>query len=457
LKQEPNMGRPPSHRVTTPHPSPRFRDKIRLHQGIHGPADLNWSATFCIDGKWESRKPVSLRTSDFEEACEAARDKFTLKASGQPVVRSYAKPEPPKPAIANPFRLYAERAITELRQQADEADALVQGKGHGYRDRARRIERDLIPTWGDTDTTKLTEHALNDWIADRYRVNGGEKPARTTLGNLDWALRSVWLEAVADRIVERRMRPMINKSLGEDGEPRAMIDDNGVRAVAGVMTDTWITANGHDSDTKRMVRTYVAMIASTGIRPGLEAKRVRLGDVQFVQQVGRPVIIIRVLKNQGKHHAPRSVVVFEGNPAFPIRRLLTQHIAWRESQGADKTDYLFARPDGSFLRTREVLNSALSDAGALIDPMTGEKRVAYSFRHFFATLLIERGLSVPQVAAWLGTSSDMVEAHYNRFLTERDAYKVNGAVDEPDHYVDPDGTPWRWDAEIGEHGEWVPG
>ena len=57
---------------------------------------------------------------------------------------------------------------------------------------------------------------------------------------------------------------------------------------------------------------------------------------------------------------------------------------------------------------------------------TGEERVAYSFRHYFATKLVELGLSVPQIAEWLGTSSQMIEKHYNRYLTERNAHLVNG-------------------------------
>jgi integrase len=105
----------------------------------------------------------------------------------------------------------------------------------------------------------------------------------------------------------------------------------------------------------------------------------------------------------------------------------------------------------------DVPDSVLSAANALIDPMTGEKRVAYSFRHYFATLLIERGLSVAAIAGWLGTSSAMVEKHYNRYLVERQAHLVNGAEDEPIDYIDEEGTPWHWDPVIGEYGEWVPG
>ena len=75
-----------------------------------------------------------------------------------------------------------------------------------------------------------------------------------------------------------------------------------------------LAPSGHGMVMKRMLRCYLALIASTGIRAGLEAKRVRLGDVRFTSQHGRHVIFIRVTKNQGKHPKPRSVVVFEGNP-----------------------------------------------------------------------------------------------------------------------------------------------
>jgi hypothetical protein len=108
-----------------------------------------------------------------------------------------------------------------LRQKAEEADALVPGKGHVHDVAARKIEKDLIPKWGEVPIDTITENMLNDWIADEYRVEDVEattskfgrqsrdetrqivwkKAARTTLGNLDWAFREVWLEAVAQKVV----------------------------------------------------------------------------------------------------------------------------------------------------------------------------------------------------------------------------------------------------------------
>ena len=119
----------------------------------------------------------------------------------------------------------------------------------------------------------------------------------------------------------------------------------------------------------------------------------------------------------------------------------TSTLSWRRSQGAEDRDYLFAWPDGRFPVFRDALDDVLRHANALTDPMTGEKRVAYSFRHYFATKLITRGLSVAQIAEWLGTSSAMIERHYHKPLMERNAHLLNGVSLRL--MIDPNPDPWR--------------
>jgi len=175
--------------------------------------------------------------------------------------------------------------------------------------------------------------------------------------------------------------------------------------------------------------------------------------VHFLTQHNRPVILIDVAARQGKHPEPRSVVVYEGDPAFDVRHLLTEHVAWRRAQGATDRDYLFAWPDGSLPDFDNVLRSVLKTANALTDPMTGDSRVAYSIRHYFATRLIELGLSVAQIAEWLGTSSMMVERHYNRFLTARNAYLLNGGQERWHQILRQmpiEAEPWETTADIEE-------
>jgi hypothetical protein len=42
--ETPEMGRPAKHRICEPHPSPRFRDKVRLFNFLRGPDDEGWAA-----------------------------------------------------------------------------------------------------------------------------------------------------------------------------------------------------------------------------------------------------------------------------------------------------------------------------------------------------------------------------------------------------------------------------
>src|ERR1039458_389290 len=107
------MGRKAIHREVKDHPSPRLKGKVRLVRFVRGPQDLGWHVQFFERGVWEPRNPVALRTKDWDEACENARDKFTLRSAGQPVSVQRPKPE-------NLFQTFAERAISNLRRQAEE-------------------------------------------------------------------------------------------------------------------------------------------------------------------------------------------------------------------------------------------------------------------------------------------------------------------------------------------------
>jgi len=157
------MGRKARHRETREHPSPRFKDKVRLMRFVRGPQDLGWYAQFLEKRGWEPRNPKALGTKDWDQACENARDKFILTSAGQPVSVARSMPE-------SLFRTYAERSVAALRQQAIEADLVVSGKGHKFRNLARQIERNLLPKWGDLPIATITANDLNDWIDDVFRV-----------------------------------------------------------------------------------------------------------------------------------------------------------------------------------------------------------------------------------------------------------------------------------------------
>ena len=118
------MGRPTKFLITKPHPTPQFRDKIKLLQFRRSPTDDRWDAIFFRDGKWQMRRPVALGTNDLTAAAEVARVKFTMSGKGQRPTREYTKPEPKKAPIRYPLSVYAKLAIKKLRDEADAADAI---------------------------------------------------------------------------------------------------------------------------------------------------------------------------------------------------------------------------------------------------------------------------------------------------------------------------------------------
>jgi hypothetical protein len=122
------MGRPASHRITRPHPSPRFRDKVRLHCFLRGPDDDTWAAQYFVHGQWLPRNSASFSTRDFDEAVERARDRYPLIVAGQPITTPRMTT---KKTLEHAFQVYADRAILKLTALADEADrTIATGKGH---------------------------------------------------------------------------------------------------------------------------------------------------------------------------------------------------------------------------------------------------------------------------------------------------------------------------------------
>jgi hypothetical protein len=108
---------------------------------------------------------------------------------------------PRKVAPKHTFGEFAAPAIIDLTGLGAAADANIKGKGHNFRAIASRIKT-LVEKWGEIPIAAISEHMLNDWVEDDYRVVDRtataqrseivrKKSALTTLGNLDQAFEKV--------------------------------------------------------------------------------------------------------------------------------------------------------------------------------------------------------------------------------------------------------------------------
>ena len=159
--------------------------------------------------------------------------------------------------------------------------------------------------------------------------------------------------------------------------------------------------------------------------------------------------MVCIVRHQGKHPKGSGVVVCEGD-RFDVRSLLVDHIAWRQQQGAKDPYDLFAWPDGTYpVSAITELSPDRSQCAHRPDDRRGERGV--QLQPLFRYQARRTGLWVAQIAEWLGSSSRMIEGHYNRFLTERNAHLLNGAslrwkemLRQMPHPVDP----WETDRDI---------
>ena len=399
------MGRPRKHGGMTPHPSPRYRDKIRMYVGVSGASDRGWRATYYLDGAW-TPKPISLGRgepiTDFVEACEVARDRYAAL-----LANNGAEPEKTDYSFAR----FAGAVISELSREKIASEAINKRKGHTQGVQISRIQA-IAKQFGTMDIRQIDQDFLDDW-ARRFRVPTSRKPgepatkrpAATTLGNYDWSFSKVWEMAARAKVVSR-IRPKIPKQTGEKSISRATFEGADCRKIVKlIQSDTWLM---EDYPGNMLLRTYIALLATTGMRPGLELERTQIGNVK----VDRNQIVIFVNRNAGKHEKSRVAIVNETDISFPARGWLLELLAWQEKRGAKPTDTLFS---GVFAEYSKLVSALIKRVGVEYDT-SGDKRVAYSFRHYYATVQISKGITAAQLAKVMGTSEQMIDGHYNKWF-----------------------------------------
>lgn len=152
-------------------------------------------------------------------------------------------------------------------------------------------------------------------------------------------------------------------------------------------------------------------------------------QVLFERGKGVGFIRIPILRDQGKYASGRDVICFE-NDVFDVRGVLEHLIRWHhEHSDKPSTPYLFARSDGRVPGLDAPFRAVMVETGLLIDPETGKKRVPYSLRHYFATQALLRGEQDHIVARWMGTSPQMIDAHYNKIKLRMQAGRLAGTED----------------------------
>ena len=177
------------------------------------------------------------------------------------------------------------------------------------------------------------------------------------------------------------------------------------------------TINEKSAATRETLRNYVLFLANTGVRHGTEALGLRWRNIEWYERGGERYLAVNVDGKTNKRTA--------------IARDSVKNTLWRQAQlnsrisAADFDALIAAKLDEPVFTTRlgdtvtvHNLNRAFNALLAELDLKTGadgRTRTLYSFRHFYATLNLERGVTTHALSKQLGNSTEMIDRHYSKY------------------------------------------
>jgi integrase len=360
----------------------------------------NWYARLTLpNGK---RLVKTTKTEDIESAKEVAlRLYYEVDARIQNKL----------PATTRKFSDVAKHAIARMETEIREGV----GK-QAYRDYVQALNKWLIPYFGTTDIAKLDLAAVTAFDAWRT-AQSGKVPAQSTINNHNSALNRVLDEAELNGWIVKSLRPtLLNK--GVKTQSRGSFSVEEYRTIYSALRSFHKqTPNEKSAATRETLRNYVLFLANTGIRHGTEALGLRWRNIEWYERDGERYLAVNVDGKTNKRTA--------------IARDRVVDFLWRQAQlntGITAGDFdalISSKLDAPVFTTRlsetvtvHNLNRAFN---ALLDELDlktgadGRTRTLYSFRHFYATLNLERGVTTHALSRQLGNNTEMIDRYYSKY------------------------------------------
>jgi integrase len=159
---------------------------------------------------------------------------------------------------------------------------------------------------------------------------------------------------------------------------------------------------------------FVLIMCNTGMRPS-EARNLCWRDVQpRTHRDGQTFVVLNV-RGKGKH---RSLVAAQSVADYLDR-------IKKISKATKQDDSVFTNFKGVPTKTLyyDLIETLLEDS-ELLKSSSGKRRSIYCFRHTYATFRLTEGVDVYFLAKQMGTSVQMIEAHYGHINPVKNAERV---------------------------------
>jgi hypothetical protein len=449
------MARPRLRVETVPH----ARDiSITLIRHRRSPDSPIWEAEISLpDG---SKKIVSTREKDLSAAQFAALEAKArvigkIEDTGSPSLRTPAKSKVPTFSDAADLVLESIRAKrdTEAYDHRATPPDLLTRRLHRHKMHEGRINRVLRPAFGHMAYSEMTSDVLATFV-DTFRVSPRNTkpdprnliiPRQSTLGNLAHTYGMV-MSRFRDLSKATSHYPKMSRRGMPAEEPRESFADEEMEALVTAMTDEWVEApkRARNRAIRRLLRAYVHICATTGIRPGLGMELLTFGHITSHRDRASNRMVTEVSVPRVKIKKSYTAIPYANDPRVSFKWAL-EELTRLHGGSPLPTQLLFELPE-SVVETRTIHKSeivtgriipaysrtfaaVLGENNLRFSAGSTEPRTLYSLRHYYANTQIMAGRDIYRLAVRMGTSVQMIEKYYGKTITRRDAGMAAGHLD----------------------------
>jgi len=388
-----------------------LNERVRLDKRERSP---KWQARVKLaNGTWHR---FSTKTEDLERAKDAALKFY------------YAADDRLKNNLPQNTRRF--KAVAEFARDRMQAELASGGGRVVFRDYITAIDRYLIPFFGQWDVASIDVAALKRF--DTWRTEQlGRTAAHSTINTHNSALNRVLDEAELRGWITKAIRPtLLNK--GKATQSRGSFTTDEYQRIY-VALRKWDQATYHPKArlTREVLRNYVLFLANTGIRHGTEAMNLKWQNIGWVDLDGQRYLAIYPNGKTGPREAIARDRVLNYLDRQRSLNPRLQRMTLAEVIDARLDEWVFCNREGE----RESAADLARNFETLLDHLRlkrgpdGRSRTLYSFRHFYATLDLQRGVSTHLLSRQLGNSTAMLDRYYSKLAPRMNAATLSGRRD----------------------------
>lgn len=409
------------------------RDYIELGEGLaiyKLVQSKNWYI-YLWDKKEKKAIRRSLGISNKEEAEHEARFlKTALERGLEGTILS--SPSKLVKTIVKDLISQLEKDRSQIKKN-HEADKTKNKKGvstnNQYKEKGRYIAiyREFIDKLGNINIKDLDYAHLLVYY-DEYN----NKVSTTQIRYMNQAVNKIFKHCLKERLINSI--PQIPKIKSKVSETGKYFNNSDFKSIVDRIKSRKRVKKVEKENNQLLLQAFL-FTTETGIRPGNELINIQGSDLSVEKILGNKYWTLQIKggKRAEKDGVKRKIVISE-KAILCLKMIMQNHLNESAEAIADgyflrllkdnKDRYLFRRQDGHIPDYTTLFGNLRNE---IYDDLNEKDLVMYSCRHTFITNQLKRGANENIVAKHCGTSTDMLNKHYNHLLS---MMKPNELLDE---------------------------